>query len=532
MNPFAACLLQSFNANGHRYLAKFTATKCSIVETCLLPFLRDTDSHPSTIDLHIELLERRCTVLSKWWSSLLDLMEDWQDHVVSSRERSFIFDGISGIMQRQEWRLIPDFAPLSEVRSRSQSQLSGDDAILAESVFHDIRVLFVRNLSRQMAIVVDRLSSRDTAPALTSLSGLSCAYASFFCPGVAEMLIGLWNLPSINVRKVVETIACESPTELKLASQRMAVNFPSCLHSLTFISARNTLSKLQSRHVFVFGLNNINWHNPHWLEKWNGKKTDVIFVFFRHFQTLLSQFLPSNSSEVDTMSAPGYIPIHVKMMIVLQTTFQSRRDKLADQTVGVPTTTFEAMLDAESKAMTVPPPPGPTRSLIGKRLVALLKDIFPETADAPSRASLLFAQCVRKALKAATQQTSLYDHDACFNLCDLLEEIIPALDRFETHAPTTTADSDAVFWVDVFKLMLVSDNTLTAMRVFTLVFNLWPSVTKDFHWRNTLCYRFLLEKSSFNTFFNHWCPLVRIYFMRVLAWRVARYDEDDESSDT
>ena len=82
----------------------------------------------------------------------------------------------------------------------SSSSTSSD--FLTESVYHNVRNIFTTNLLSQMAFVVDKMSLRNAAASLVTFCGKTCAYAFCFCPGVADILVRLWN-PSLELMKRV-----------------------------------------------------------------------------------------------------------------------------------------------------------------------------------------------------------------------------------------------------------------------------------------------------------------------------------------
>jgi hypothetical protein len=46
-----------------------------------------------------------------------------------------------------------------------------------------------------------------------------------------------------------------------------------------------------------------------------------------------------------------------------------------------------------------------------------------------------------------------------------------------------------------------------------------------------LCVDWLLTEEIFDAFYNHWCPLVRGYYHRLLCWRICRCDGNATEED-
>ncbi|KAF2663152.1 hypothetical protein BT63DRAFT_430587 [Microthyrium microscopicum] len=64
------------------------------------------------------------------------------------------------------------------------------------------------------------------------------------------------------------------------------------------------------------------------------------------------------------------------------------------------------------------------------------------------------------------------------------------------------------------------------MKVYGLIFTLWPVICLDPSRKEAICYKFLLEKDFFESRFNHWSAALRSFFMRLICWRVGRCSED------
>ncbi|KAI9877860.1 MAG: hypothetical protein M1823_007037, partial [Watsoniomyces obsoletus] len=145
-----------------------------------------------------------------------------------------------------------------------------------------------------------------------------------------------------------------------------------------------------------------------------------------------------------------------------------------------------------------------SRQIAENRLVILLRDVLGDRDPDRARVQELYVRTFADDVKAATRKISLYNNDACFVLCDFLEEIFPIMAR---HYQPDTPYLDWPFWLKVCKQMMQSHNTLTHIRLIAELVLDW-----------------LLEREFFDQHFNHWSPMVRHYFFRLLCWRVGRCD--------
>jgi len=199
-----------------------------------------------------------------------------------------------------------------------------------------------------------------------------------------------------------------------------------------------------------------------------------------------------------------------------------------------PPTTFDDVLaGADASAAALPLPSNNSARLMAEnRLIMLLRDFLSERPSEYETARTTFAETFGKMMQAAARKTSLFDHNACFVLCDFMEEALTLFVRFH-HA--LQHDSDFIdwhFWLDVCKKMLESQNSMSEIRLFAFLYTTWNVVTSDERRKEVICLKWLLTEETFNRFFNHWCPMVRAYYMRLLCWRLCREDGDASDLDT
>ncbi|KAL7805417.1 DUF1765 domain-containing protein [Trichoderma gracile] len=512
------------------FASKPVAQQCALVKTLLLPFLKSATSQQPLGSLRPEDVDCRASVLNKWWSAVLDMLEVQHQQPVPGLDRQLLFETATTVMMRMEWRqTTPYFLPLADrspqdrVRARSStnsssnsSQTSDQSAMLAESAEHNIRTMFVSNLVRQMAFVVDKMSLRHVPPSLIEFAGKTCAYAFFFAPGVADILVRLWGLTPDLIRRVSESMGlgrnCDEPVD-----QDIVASFPPKLSSLAWSSPRTlwtTLKRIPKMPVLVA---RVPWTGP-WVMRWKGRDTDLLFIFCRYFHLLSDQFMPEGLSLTEKAQSPAFVLVHAQLLSILDGTIH--RQAALEPPHG--SLLANSPRGAEAAALQMPMPPNNLmKSMADNRLVVLLKDILADRTLEYAGARHTFAEAFSALLKAATSRTSRYNSTACSMLCDLLEEVLLIYHRAETDE-YPTCYIDWPFWIDVCKIALSSLNTLSEIRMISFIFTVWDAIAKDPEQKLLVCRDWLLTEETFNAFFNNWCPMVRAYYMRLLCWRICR----------
>ncbi|KAI9808954.1 MAG: hypothetical protein M1827_007129 [Pycnora praestabilis] len=527
---------RSLEGDFQKFQTKTIALKANVVRSSLLPFLRTYASHPSNKSLRAEDLDRRINVLNKWWAGLLETLSGRNNQSISGTDRPVLLEGMAGIMIRPEWRPpVSPFCPLQErimqppVKSRSTSSLdSSVSDFLAESVYHNIRNLFIQNLLSQIAFVVDKMSLRSAPASLVTFCGKAVAYAFFFCPGVANVLVRLWATPSDTLRRVLEESGIPRATNIEGMSESIISGFPPHLHSLGFTSFPLLVRSLRRKSPLPLAASHIAWDGP-WIGRWAGRDSDLLFVFTKHFHILMSEFLPMDAGTKEQACAPGAVHVHAQILKVLDSTIHRQAGQsVADTSNGPSPITFDDVLaGADASATALPlPPTNVTRLMAENRLIMLLREFLSERCSDFDFARQRFAEAFGNILKAAVRKTSMFNHHACFTLCDFMEEASSIMVRYHQSTNSPQAFLDWPFWLDVCKKMGESQNSMTQVRLFSFVYSVWGIIAMDEERKTITCLSWLLSEECFERYFNHWCPMVRAYYMRLICWRVARFDGD------
>jgi len=521
----------------HRFYSRPSSSKCAVIRSTLMPFLKAHTEPLPNFTLKPEDLDRRVNVLNKWWTGLLEMLNGRNGESLSGSDRPYVLDAVTAIMIRPEWSVSPSTSTLRSARpslkSRSTTSLGSTlSDFLAESVVHNIRNTYVQNLLAQMAFVVDKMSIRSVPASVVAFCGKAIAYAFFYCDGVAEILVRLWSVSPNALKHVHTAHGSRNGGDLRQIAGKISGRFPACLRNLAFSSVRSMLRHLSSRPQVSIATSYIPWNGP-WTGRWAGRDTDLFFSFTKYYYDLLNQHLPDNVSREEQICAPGYVLVQAQLLTLLKGTIQRITSQPTIDPLKGPSFD-DPMAEPDVSAAVLPiSPVSMNRSMAENRLIMLLRDCLSGNAAITPKAQELFAESFQSLLKVTASQTSRFDHLACFTLCDFLEEAIVIFVRYYQSVDTTVSNLDWAFWINVFKLMMESNNSMTEIRLCAFLYSLWGTITSDPSRRREVCLGWLLSEETFVRQFNHWCPMVRAFYMRLLVWRVGRFDavasEDDRS---
>lgn len=532
---------RSLDADFAKFQSKSSALRTNVVRSTLLPFLRTHAHHPSNKRLRPEDIDRRVNVLNRWWTGLLEMLDGQNNHYVSGIDRPVILEAITAIMIRPEWRPAPScFASLPErlseqkqvPRSISSTSLSSAASFLSDSIYHNIRNMFVQNLLSQMSMVVDKMSLRTAPASLVTFCGKAAAFAFFFCPGVAEILLKLWNISPNVIRRMADELGLVPRSPKASATDEIVTEFPPHLHALGWKSAKAVAAQMRQRTSLPLGAAKISWYGP-WTARWCGRDSDLFFVFCKHYHILLEDFLPSDAPFADKARAPGFLMVQCQILTALDATIH--RQPSGDAATGPGTVTFDDVLlgiDASASALPLPPSSNAARLMAENRLIMLLRELLSENPAEFERSRHTFAATFSHVMQASARMTSQFDHNACFILCDFIEEALPIYLRFQNAQKDHVDYIGWPFWLTVCRKILQSENSLSQIRVFSFIHGAWNLISNDGQRKTVLCLDWLLSEDEFRKYFLHWCPMVRAYYMRLLCWRACRYDGEASHLDT
>lgn len=527
------------------FVTKSASQKVVLVKNSFLPFLRNTADHWSTKRLHPEDLDRRTRVLSLWWDEMLDMLEGT---AVLKVDRPVLYEALTAIMMRLEWRLTtPHF--LSSADRNLRDTLRSDswgkglppstdrDApqTIVEAAEKSVRENFISNLVKQVVFAVEKTSIRYAPLPLITFSGKTCAYAFFFIPGFAEILVRQWNISQHQLKRTADELGI--PSMVPKAGRVDFTLFPPALLSLQWTSPRSMFSMLRRQPQTPAMMPTLSW-TGHWMARWKGLDSDLFFVFCKYFHILSDDFMPSGLSMAEKAQSPGFVSIQAQLLLSLDRTLHRQSAEAAaakapcspqkgptllDQVPGSDATASALSFQASEMGNT-------PKDMSESAVIILLKGVLFDSTPDQKGARHTFAEAFARLMAGAVRKTSLYDSHACFTVCDFLEEFMAIYDEFAwTKGPG--GYSDWSFWLDVFKKMLLSLNTVTEVRVLCFIFTIWRIVARDPERKAALCIDWLLSEEVFNSFYSHWCPLVRGYYHRLLCWRICRCDGEPSELD-
>ncbi|KAI8965576.1 DUF1765-domain-containing protein [Daldinia sp. FL1419] len=517
------------------------ATKMEMIRSVLMRFLGNYANHSSNKKLHHEDLERRAIILDKWWKGLLELLDGKNQQPVAGADRPDLLDAMASIMMRPEWRQCNNrFCPLSdrdppeqsEKRTRASSTMSSssldstDSTFLAESARHNVEVMFITNLVSQMAIVVEKISLRNAPLSLVNFAGKVYAYAFFFAPGIAEVLVRLWSLNSEQLRRVADEFGL--PRYGGGDSDAITALFPPAVSGLSWSSVKGLSNLLKQPAILPVMAAQISWRGS-WISRWAGRDTDLFFIFCKYYYVLAEEFMPSGLALIEKARAPGFVLVNAQILSILDSTIH--RQAAVEAMLGPPLS--DTVHGADASAMTMPMAPNNNimKGMNENRLIVLLKDFLSNASMVFAGARHTFAESFMSIMKAVAKRTSQFDHNACFTICDFLEEALVAYDNFvDVERPGFTY-VDWLFWIEVCKKIMSSNHTMSEIRVVSFIFSIWDIIESNQSRKEIVCLEWLLQEEVFNKLFTNWCPMVRAYYMRLLCWRLCRDDGNANDSD-
>ncbi|KAI9803019.1 MAG: hypothetical protein M1825_002252 [Sarcosagium campestre] len=528
-------VFRTLESDFQKFSSKNSAMKPNVVRLSLLPFLAHYADHPSNKNITPDNLDRRTNILSKWWMGILDSLQGQNSQMIAATDLPSLLQAMMGIMMRPEWRLPPSpFAPLADRAtlpdpSRSTTSLeSMSSDFLLESVQHAVRNTFSQNLMAQTAFIVSRMSLRRAQASIVSWSGKALAFAFYFCPGVADLLVSLWGIQGGTIKQVLLEYDVDLFKSTDEKTESVSLGFPQFLQPMAYKSYAATIRRLRKPAPTPLGGEKIEWTNVTWLGRWQGRDSDLFFVFVKQWHDILEDFFPASLELKDKMHAPSVLAVQAHLLSVMESTIQ-RQSNASPAAAPMPTAalTFEDVLaadDASADAMAMPPT-NVTRMMAENRLIILLRDIVSESSPDFERTKHTFVEAYTKLVQAVARRIFMFDYNACSTLCDFLEEAVYIVARYQRGNPNSK-DADWSFWLGVCKQMGDSPSTLTEMRLFAFLYGVWNTVVKDAARKECLCIGWLLSEAMFEKFFFHWCPIIRAYYMRLLCWRVARCEKE------
>ena len=526
------------------FISKSTSQQVVMVKTTVLPFLRNTANHWSTKKLHPDDLDRRSQVLNTWWTEILDMLDGTS---VPGVDRPVLYEALTSIMMRSEWRLTtPHFLSSADrdLRETLRSNTWGKGlppssnpdkpTTLVEAAERNVRATFVTSLVKQVVFVVEKMSLRYAPMPLVTFAGKTCAYAFFFIPGFAEVLARQWGVSQHQLKRTAEDLGI--PSLAKTRRDEVPSLFPPHLLSLCWTTPKTMFNMLRQESQTPVSMPGLSW-SGHWKPRWKGLDTDLFFVFCKYFHVLSNDFLPASSTLEEKAQSPAFVLIQAQLLLNIDKTLHRQSAEAAANALpplpkGSSLLSLAPGSDATAMDMSLPASEmgDYAKGMSDSKVIVLLRGVLFDASPEQEGARRTFAEAFTRLVAGAVRKTSLYDSHACFTLCDFLEESLIIYDEFASPGGLSEY-VDWAFWLDVLKKMLLSLNTVTEVRVLCFIFAIWDIIAKDPKRKTALCNDWLLTEEIFDAFYNHWCPLVRGYYHRLLCWRICRCDGNATAED-
>jgi len=392
--------------------------------------------------------------------------------------------------------------------------------------------MYAQHLSAQMVFAVEKMSFRNASTTLITFCGKAIAFAVLHCPGIGAILFKQWNIDRDVFRRILAENGVEKFDKLDCISNMISKNFPahlSCLAFTSFPRFKQCLNKQSYPGPEAYRLD----FYGHWSDRWHGRESDLFYIFVRQFLILTHDYLPENHSDKQRIVAPGMLFVQAQVLVNLDATVYRNTTATNEQQFGGMTAYDEFLAGPDTVVASLPLLPlNSSRIMAQNRLIMLFKDTLARHRVALSdHLRAFFASTFMHILHACTISTSMYNQTACFTLCAFLEEAIVIFLSYELGSQLPINIVDGPFWTSVFSKMLQSQNTVTIIRVYALLFSIWPSFAADASRKEELALRLVLSEQIFNQGFMHWCPLVRAYYMRLICWRCGRFIVNRSSLD-
>lgn len=484
-------------------------TKTNILRTSLLPFLRDpscdfaAQKHDRRI--YLSLVSVSTNVFLRWWRVLLTSLTLKQHSLkpvaISSTDRNAYLEGISRIVSRREW-----FDVDADTYQKFQSLLT----ITLDYAIDKAQVMKILPLS------------------ISAFVGKVFANAYFHLPLVSDALLFL-----LNVKQFVFEEAMSGLCDLK-SEPSVAQLFPQHLQDFA------GMPKLSKRLKFFINsvappkhpVKGITDPNGSWVRRWSSSDSDIFNSFFRHYIAICNSYffdhdeslVVSSKFDYDTLlfNAPGSKVIFSHILHVFQVSI-SRISRNYNSSSFNNMFPKEAGLGKESMI--------PTLSMNDIYYNSIVK-ILKTCRDLKYSNILLTKTLVKfvdKLLISIACRTSVYDYNRNGLLLNIVYEFINHVDN----------DINWEFWLTSCQLMIErTDHIQILLKNFAFLFNVWdmisPSarpgklgVTPSERWltvsHESLKWNFsnwLVSAPVWSTFFNHWEPIVRTYYIKLIIWRL------------
>lgn len=475
----------------------------NIVRTILLPFLRSNfltkiKLSDTNIKVYKSLTDIYCTILIKWWSSLLNVLIGNTNSNLSSIDRSAYLEGISRIISRDEWWIA------------EHDSLKNYNNLLVLTLDFSIHKL---STSKQLSL------------ANAAFTGKVFAYSFFKLPNVGNALLFLLNVKQSVFENNLTNFNYRFNSDDDISN--LLSIYPSHLHYLINFNGLQYLPNIKKQYINCVPppkhpVEGIKDPNGFWVRRWLNSDSDVFNSFFRHYITITNRILAEADYPLDDFTMlrlPGlnillshiYQIFHVSIQRISKN--NSKTNKLSTNSE------FKVMNQASDKQNDIY-----YNSII--KVFRTLRDInYSKTALGDKLLPL-----VEEILISFAKDMSVYD----YNMNSLVLNII-----YEFNNHTDGRIFNWEFWLGCTYMMIEkTDHIQILLKNISFLFNTWdtiPDVLSEKYddnaphlaWLNNKSESFkenfvdwLISNKTWEKLFIHWHPIVKSYYLKLLIWRV------------
>lgn len=510
-------------------LAKFNSktngtTKANILRATVLPFLRSLgnldESLPVNSKVYKSLLNISTSVLLKWWASLLNSLvpKANQQSMVSSTDRNAYLECISRILSRRDWGYV-------------------------EKQTHE---KYENLLIRTLDYCINKLQSMKIVPiAISAFVGKVFAYSFFNIPNISNALLFLLNVKQhvleSNLSYFKDLIIDETLIDM------LYDVFPPATHYLIDFKGLPILNEQQKTFINsitppTHPVKGIQDPNGPWVRRWCNSDSDVFNSFFRHYVTILQNYLePIPNIDLSILfHCPGFNVIISHICQIFQVSITRISNNNMNKLNNGPPNAFAVqqqsprqhlpLLPPQSKGNSTPPPLINVSKQNDIYYNSILK-IFKTIRDikySKIEFSTSIINFMDNLFISIAKDISIYDQSKNGLLLNVVYEFI-------NHV---SGEVNWEFWLGCVYMMLNNtDHIQIVLKNLAFLFNVWGSIPEclsdtpknEIHsaWLVNLNESFklnfinwLISNEVWERFFVHWNPMIRSFYLRLVIWRV------------
>lgn len=514
-----------FNNKSH------SISKTNLLRLSLLSFLRLNqddgfidfiDDHDQELNkLQLKVCKLGTKVLSLWWNSLIeDLQTNWNKF--STIDRSAYLECISRIIARKEWNAI-----------KQTSSLYSDNLIMTLGYcFNKLLVMKTISLS------------------VNAFIGKVFAYSFLNLDKFGHMLLFLLFVKNYTIKKIMVNNPKQPSTDDNISFKRIRsslntlVNFKGDFTEFIFdedpkhqkIQTLNCMKPPKSTYLddLLIDLKDNNW-----VKKWAGFDSDIFCSFLKHYLSLSIDTLDLSVLDFNELfKLPGFVIIYGHIAEILDSNimmikkFKTTQSKEVNYNSNV--STSNAMKNYNIFFQKLP-------------IIKVLKVLREVLSEGDERKSSIITKMFENILYTKAKYVQAFNSVVCEAIYNIFLEFLLHL---QTNQYSFIKSLNLSFWITGLLQMLKTDNMICQARALSHLFNIWSLIPSEYlinskikyefdasEWvknpKNTLIFNlstYLLSQPVWETFFNHWHPLIRQFYQRLLVFKVIGNSDDNYSN--